>query len=161
MKKFVCKERLKTGILLICAEFIFSASITLAILLISKCKLVTTSILVGLVSFILFLIPTLLEIKQYLGKIEIENNTIHLYLLNKKYSFNIEKVCIMYITFEMSPRFSRKELYSIKIRVKGDKSPIPIKIMDEDVIKELLRILDVKRIPRDFKFEWENKLCSH
>ena len=147
MKKFVCKERLKTGILLICAEFIFSASITLAILLISKCKLVTTSILVGLVSFILFLIPTLLEIKQYLG--------------NKKYSFNIEKVCIMYITFEMSPRFSRKELYSIKIRVKGDKSPIPIKIMDEDVIKELLRILDVKRIPQDFKFEWENKLCSH
>lgn len=67
----------------------------------------------------------------------------------------------MYITFEMSPRFSRKELYSIKIRVKGDKSPIPIKIMDEDVIKELLRILDVKRIPQDFKFEWENKLCSH
>ena len=62
----------------------------------------------------------------------------------------------MNITPEITPRFSGKTLYSIKIRVKGEKDIIPIKIMDEDIIKELTSVLTIRRNPQDFKFEWEN-----
>ena len=55
----------------------------------------------------------------------------------------------------MTPRFTEKKLYSVKIRIKGEKNIFPIKIMDEDIIKELLKILIIRRELQDFKFDWE------
>lgn len=155
MKRFVCKERIKTGIQLIFIELLFSILITIFILFMCDFQRIVMPIIIGLISFIIMMGVTLIEIKQYCGKISINNDEINLFLFNKCYSFNIKQICIFYINYEMTPRFTGKKLYSVKIRIKGEKNIIPIKIMDEDIIKELLKILIIRREPQDFKFDWE------
>ena len=155
MKRFVCKERIKTGIQLIFIELLFSILITIFILFMCNFQRIVMPIIIGLISFIIMMGVTLIELKQYCGKISINNDEIILFLFNKCYSFNIKQICIFYINYEMTPRFTGKKLYSVKIRIKGEKNIIPIKIMDEDIIKELLKILIIRREPQDFKFDWE------
>lgn len=155
MKRFVCKERIKTGIQLFFIELLFSILITIFILFMCDFQRIVMPIIIGLISFIIMMGVTLIELKQYCGKISINNDEIILFLFNKCYSFNIKQICIFYINYEMTPRFTGKKLYSVKIRIKGEKNIIPIKIMDEDIIKELLKILIIRREPQDFKFDWE------
>ena len=77
MKRFVCKERIKIGIELIFIELLFSILITIFILFMCNFQRIVMPIIIGLISFIIMMGVTLIEIKQYCGKISINNDEIN------------------------------------------------------------------------------------
>lgn len=160
-KRFVCKERIKNGILLMTSEFAYCLVLMTFIIFLNETN--NYLIPIAVFAFIAFcmIIITFIYMIQYLGKIYINDNVVTLTLLNKKYTFFLYQVVIIYINYEMTPRFSGHKIYSIKIRIKGEKNIIPIKIIDEDVIKYLFENLNFRREPQDFKFEWETQKNEH
>ena len=160
-KRYVCKKRIKNGILLMISEFIFG--LVLMIFMIFSNETNNYLMPIAVSTFIAFgmIIITFIYMIQYLGKIYINDNVVTLTLLNKKYTFFLDQVVIIYINYEMTPRFSGHKIYSIKIRIKGEKNIIPIKIIDEDVVKYLFENLNFRREPQDFKFEWELQKNEH
>ena len=101
------------------------------------------------------ILVTLILLKPYFGKILIEDDKINLYLFRKEYSIIRGQICIMYIEPEKSDKLSEKLMFSIRLRIKGEKEIIPIKIMDYEIIKEIFDILIIRKEPQDFIFEWE------
>ena len=157
MKRYVCKDKLKTGTIVIIMEFLSSLLFILFIMLMGnfETKIIFTSIIVGLSYFAPMILVTLIELKQYFGKILIEDDKINLYLFSKEYSIIRGQICIMYIEPEKSDKLSEKLMFSIRLRIKGEKEIIPIKIMDYEIIQEIFDILIIRKEPQDFMFEWE------
>ena len=140
MKRYVCKDKLKTGMIVIIMEFLYSILYILFIMLMGdfETKIKFTSIIVGLITFASMILVTLIELKQYFGKILIEDDKINLYLFSKEYSIIRGQICIMYIEPEKSDKFSENLMFSVRLRIKGEKEIIPIKIMDYEISKKYL-----------------------
>lgn len=160
-KRFVCKERIKNGILVMTSEFAYGLVLMTFMIFLNETNNYLIPIAVSMFIAFGMIIITFIYMIQYLGKIYINDNVVTLTLLNKKYTFFLNQVVIIYINYEMTPRFSGHKIYSIKIRIKGEKNIIPIKIIDEDVVKYLFENLNFRREPQDFKFEWEPQKNEH
>lgn len=157
MKMYVCKEKLKAGLLAIILELIYPMLIALLISFLAEFDdtAIVISAVLGALWISIVLTITILELRQYLGRISIEKNRVALFLFQKEYSIDFGKICIMYIEPEKVSRFSQKKTVSIKLRIKGEKNVIPIKIMNYEIIKELFNVLKIRKEPQDYKFEWE------
>ena len=154
-ERFVCRQRIKMCVNLILIEIIVGIIFMWFII---KKTLINPSLIqfyIVLSIPLLSILFTIILFRKYLGRITCTNNKIVLCLLNKKYEIHTSKIYIVYINYEGNLPFRNKKIYSIQLREKGMKNIIPVKIMDNDVIKYLISILKWRKDPQDFMFDWE------
>lgn len=154
-ERFVCRQRIKMCVNLILIEIIVGIIFMWFII---KKTLINPSLIqfyIVLSIPLLSILFTIILFRKYLGRITCTNNKIVLCLLNRKYEIHTSKIYIVYINYEGNLPFRNKKIYSIQLREKGMKNIIPVKIMDNDVIKYLISILKCRKDPQDFMFDWE------
>lgn len=154
-RRLVGRERIKTGLFLIGLIILVGLAFLFFLFVIIKPQQIIAPLILSIVIPVGLILVTIFVMKEYFGTMSIDHHEITLTRFNKKYTFSDSQLCYICPNLEMTTHYTLRKIYSVKIRLKGQKDPLPIKITDVDLIKYLLSHLNCKIEPEGFKFDWK------